>query len=268
MTESRAVRRRTILKGAAWSAPVIAASSSVPSSSASVLPMLRIEAPPRMLGFLNLAVVPGAVWEDYSLTVYSGPTGTTPAPAIPVTVTLPTGLTWLDGSAGAKTFMTDSNGVVRLTGQIADPSAFSYGSAVESITIGAPGAATATVVAPVLPQGRDWQTSPTGANTLLPAPSWVTFTDGANPAMPASSLNLKATLPAGVTWADGTTTPRNLTADGNGRLDFAGQVIVGSASDSIALAYADYLITSITVGGVTHAVSSDSSAGEFPLRVV
>lgn len=102
------VRRRTVLRGAAWSLPVIMAATAIPTSSASVANLT--------LTFVNgpySAVACGTV-DD--ITVHAATNGT-PAPAgTPVTVTLPAGLTWSDGTTAPRTLTTDANGDVVLSG--------------------------------------------------------------------------------------------------------------------------------------------------------
>ncbi|MGB3374160.1 MAG: thioester domain-containing protein [Microbacterium sp.] len=100
--------RRTVIKGAAWSVPVIAAAVAVPMAAASGGVIIESAA----------ATLSGDVCDvlgEFSFTV-KAVTGGTPAKDRGVIVTLPEGFTWGDGESGSKTLTTDSSGVITIDG--------------------------------------------------------------------------------------------------------------------------------------------------------
>jgi len=136
------VPRRTIVKGAAWSVPVIAAAMAVPMASASGE------------GISGTSPIPSGVCSavgDIAITVTSVVLGT------PVTVTLPTGFTWSDNSSGSKVLLTDANGNVTVTG-INGPSKPGIYTVVASV---ASGTGTISTTIPVSVTGT-WIGSSTG----------------------------------------------------------------------------------------------------------
>jgi len=102
------VSRRTVVLGAAWSVPVIAAAVSVPVSSAS--------AGQPTLAFLNGPFAVTACDPIPQLVIQATTNGTTPAIGTTVTVALPDGLTWSDGTTAPRSFVTDNAGQVKLDG--------------------------------------------------------------------------------------------------------------------------------------------------------
>ncbi|WP_424937299.1 MULTISPECIES: hypothetical protein [Bacteria] len=97
------MRRRTIVKGAAWSIPVIAAVTAVPFASASVAFTLTATLTSALTacGTAPLELL----LKDAQGAPVSGP----------VTVSLPAGLTWDDGTTADKVVTTDANGRATLT---------------------------------------------------------------------------------------------------------------------------------------------------------
>lgn len=99
------VSRRTVVKTTAWSVPVIAVAMATPMAAASVAPTLE---------FTNGPYSADACGPVGEVILQLTTDGTTPAPAQPVTVTLPSGLSWADGATGSKVFTTDANGNVTI----------------------------------------------------------------------------------------------------------------------------------------------------------
>ena len=99
----RGVGRRTIVKGAAWSIPVIATAAAVPFASASVAYTLTATLTSALTacGTAPLELL----LKDAQGAPVSGP----------VTVSLPAGLTWDDGTTADKVVTTDANGRATLT---------------------------------------------------------------------------------------------------------------------------------------------------------
>jgi hypothetical protein len=106
------VNRRTIITGAAWSIPVIALAVAPPLAAASAAaPTLEFtNGPYEVAGCAPLGEVILNLTTD----------GNTPDPGKIVTVVLPAGLTWSDGTSGAKVFTaTDASGNISIpAGQI------------------------------------------------------------------------------------------------------------------------------------------------------
>lgn len=100
------VPRRTIVKGAAWSVPVIAAAMAVPMASASGE------------GITGTSPIPsGACSPVGDFTVSVTTNGSATAGAL-VSVTLPSGLSWAGGASNPKTFITDASGTATITGVV------------------------------------------------------------------------------------------------------------------------------------------------------
>ena len=114
-TESRGLSRRTIVQGAAWSVPVIAAAVALPLAAASVAATVEfVNGPYSVTGCGTLGDVVVRATTD----------GTTPVAAgTLITVTLPTGLTWEDGSSGPRVLPANGSGQVTLSGIQAGPAA-------------------------------------------------------------------------------------------------------------------------------------------------
>ncbi|MGV2982670.1 hypothetical protein ACNPNP_03095 [Microbacterium sp. AGC85] len=104
--QSGGIPRRTIVKGAAWSVPVIAVAIATPLAAASVggVTLEFTNGPYSVNGCSDLTDVTIAVTTD----------GTTPAAGAAVTVVLPDGLSWADGATGPRAFVSDPNGNVVL----------------------------------------------------------------------------------------------------------------------------------------------------------
>ena len=102
--------RRTVLTGAVWSVPVIAAAMATPIAAATTTLTLAFS---EALGVINTCDTNTA--GVVTLTDGNGD----PVPGAPVTITLPAGLVWADDTASsAKVFTTDLNGQVSLAGAI------------------------------------------------------------------------------------------------------------------------------------------------------
>jgi hypothetical protein len=108
LTSSSSPRRRTILQGAAWSVPVLAAAVAAPTASASGNSSLVFTQ--GFGSFTACGVVPGGV-----LLLTSGGS---PVANATVNVTLPAELQWGDLTTGVKAFTTDAFGRVDLGGWI------------------------------------------------------------------------------------------------------------------------------------------------------
>ncbi|KQQ08037.1 hypothetical protein [Rathayibacter sp. Leaf296] len=111
------VQRRTIVAGAAWTIPVVAAAAATPAAAASLTPTLE---------FANGPYSVSACGTLSDVVIHATTDGTVPAVGLLVTVTLPAGLEFPDGTT-TKAFTTDTNGHVVLTG-IAVSSTASSGS--------------------------------------------------------------------------------------------------------------------------------------------
>jgi hypothetical protein len=114
-TEGRGWSRRTIVQGAAWSVPVIAAAVATPMAAASVAGTVE---------FVNGPYSVTACGTLGDVVVQATTDGTAPVPAgTMITVTLPSGLTWEDGSSGSRVLPANGNGRVTLSGLQAGPAA-------------------------------------------------------------------------------------------------------------------------------------------------
>lgn len=132
----RGLSRRTIVQGAAWSVPVIAAAVATPLAAASV-------AEPT-LTFVNGPYSVGTCASLGNVTIQATTDGSAPvAPGTLITVTLPAGLTWSDGSTGSRVLPADANGQVLLTGITATTAVGSP--AITASTTGATASAPVTV---------------------------------------------------------------------------------------------------------------------------
>ncbi|ALS57534.1 hypothetical protein C5D60_10050 [Rathayibacter toxicus] len=106
------LHRRTLVKGMTWTVPLAATAIATPAFAASAQPTLK---------FTNGPYSVGTCQTLKDVIIQSTTDGTTPSPAgTTVSVTLPSGLIWSDGTTGTKSFTTDSNGQVVLSGIKAD----------------------------------------------------------------------------------------------------------------------------------------------------
>jgi hypothetical protein len=153
--ESRGLKRRTVVQGAAWSVPVIAVAISTPlaAASAAEITLAFVNGPYSVLACATLGDV---VIEATTDTGAPAPTGTT------VTVTLPTGMTWSDGSTGARPLVVGANGQVVLSGLIS-----TGGLGVTNI-IASVGSSTASAPVTVAPNGSVFYSNGGGAPTQVP----------------------------------------------------------------------------------------------------
>jgi hypothetical protein len=107
-TGADGIQRRTIIAGAAWTIPVVATAIGAPLAAASPAPTLT---------FTNGPYSVAACGTLKDVTIQATTDGTTPAPAgTLVTVTLPSGLTWSDGTTAPRVLPTNANGQVVLSG--------------------------------------------------------------------------------------------------------------------------------------------------------
>lgn len=187
--------RRTVLLGAAWSVPVISASIATPLAAASTpeLELTFVDGPYQAIACGPLDDI-----------VVRATNGGAPAPGEPITVTLPAGLTWSDGTTAPRTLISDANGEVVLSGVLA-------GNANGNYALGATsGAATAASSAEV--QGADRGVISHFGGLFLPQlPAGVLIEDVQTNTNPNGSMQAlvrgsdghiyTSTLPAGsTTW--------------------------------------------------------------------
>ncbi|SDZ39593.1 hypothetical protein [Herbiconiux ginsengi] len=99
--------RRTVLAGAAWTVPVIALAVATPLAAASTSELT--------LTFVNGPYSAVACGPLDDITIHAAQGGAPAAGAL-VTVTLPAGITWSDGTTGPRVMTADASGNVVLTG--------------------------------------------------------------------------------------------------------------------------------------------------------
>ena len=131
------VPRRTIVKGAAWSVPVIAAAMAVPMASASGE------------GISGTSPIPSGVCSavgDFTVSVTTNGSATA---GVLVSVTLPSGLSWSGGASNPKTFITDASGTATITGVVGPSKPGTY---VVVASVGS-GATLVSTTIPVIVQG-------------------------------------------------------------------------------------------------------------------
>ncbi|WP_230671980.1 hypothetical protein [Rathayibacter sp. Leaf248] len=103
------IHRRTVVAGAAWTIPVVATAIGAPLAAAS--------GGEPTLAFTNGPYAVAACGTLTDVVITATADGTKPVTSgTPITVTLPSGLKWSDGSTGTKTLFTDGNGQVVLSG--------------------------------------------------------------------------------------------------------------------------------------------------------
>ncbi|MDQ0729179.1 hypothetical protein [Microbacterium sp. W4I20] len=149
------VTRRTVVQGAAWSIPVIAAAVATPLAAASVAD-ITLEFVNGPYSVLSCGTLGNVVIEATTSTGAPAPVGTT------VTVVLPTGMTWSDGSTGARPVVVGANGQATLTGLI------STGGVGVSNIIASVGTSTASAPVTVAPNGNVFFSNGGGAPTQVP----------------------------------------------------------------------------------------------------
>ncbi|SMH29914.1 hypothetical protein SAMN06295885_0362 [Rathayibacter oskolensis] len=130
------VGRRTLVQGAVWTVPVIAAASAAPLAAASTT------TDPELV-FTNgpYDVTACGELDEIDLKLTAG--GSADANKT-VTVSLPSGLTWSDGSTGPRPFTTDQNGEFEVTGVRATSTTGSY-TLIATSSTGASATSTVTV---------------------------------------------------------------------------------------------------------------------------
>ncbi|KZX21314.1 hypothetical protein [Rathayibacter tanaceti] len=101
--ESGRVQRRTIVQGAAWTVPIVAASVATPAFAASNPPLTPT------LQWISVPNVKGC--ETGTFTARATTDGTTPAAGKATFVTPPSGWTWPDGGTNRRSVRTNSQGV-------------------------------------------------------------------------------------------------------------------------------------------------------------
>jgi hypothetical protein len=137
-TRPGGISRRAVVGAAAWSVPVIALSTALPAAAASA-PVLKL-------------AFSGSSFSATCRTPFSPRVTVTTAAGAPVagqvvTVTLPDGVTFSDGSTASKTFTTDAAGQAVITGLI-PPLAVGTYSVVATLTDGASATTAVTTTAP------------------------------------------------------------------------------------------------------------------------
>jgi hypothetical protein len=149
------VRRRTLVKGAAWSVPVIAVAVATPLAAAS-------EA--RQLSFTNGPYQINACADLAPMRIVVSSGGVPVGAGEPVQVTLPSGLTWSDGSSGARAYTTGADGSVTTDAVSATPGGGTF--AVTAVSGAATNSAPVNVTA--LPEhGGTFRIDSAGAITQL-----------------------------------------------------------------------------------------------------
>lgn len=99
--------RRSVIKGAAWSVPVIAAAIATPLAAASATAPTALAFSSPMMTVSGCGVLTGVV--------VTGTNGSAPVAAgTPITITLPSGFTFTDGTASPIALPADANGQVAL----------------------------------------------------------------------------------------------------------------------------------------------------------
>lgn len=148
--------RRTVLAGAAWSVPVIAAAIATPLAAASAVePTLEfINGPYSALSCETLGDVVLQLTTD----------GSTPDAGTLVTVTLPSGLTWSDGTTAPRLVTTGTDGRITLSGLIASEGAGTYAINASTGVV----SATAPVVVGAATRSYNWYNGSGGEATLIP----------------------------------------------------------------------------------------------------
>lgn len=109
------VSRRNVIKGAAWSVPVIAVAAATPMAAASGQRTLTWGQIP-----------PIAACETTTATTVTLVDASGPISGETVTITLPAGLKWSDTASASKTFTTDASGVVQVDGIVSTGRAGGY----------------------------------------------------------------------------------------------------------------------------------------------
>ena len=132
-TSASGPSRRTIVKGAAWSLPLIATAIAAPSASASTTVSIGSGSTPSPAGTCTTL-------GTLVFTITTQPAGGAVS-NVAVAVTLPAGFSWPDNSTGSKTFLSDSSGNVTVSGVQVASAPGSY-SVIAQIT---PGGQTAIV---------------------------------------------------------------------------------------------------------------------------
>ncbi|MFJ4165491.1 hypothetical protein ACIPY5_08035 [Microbacterium sp. NPDC089698] len=202
------VSRRTVVQGAVWSLPIIAAAAATPLAAASVAaPALKfVNGPYTATGCGPLG--------DVVLNLTSN--GTTPDAGKTVTVSLPAGLRWADGSTAPKSFSpTDT------TGRITIPSGQILGVTATSAVLTATSSTGATATAPVVVTpnlvARDWRA---GDGVIL------TFTP---PARRSVGWNFFLGADGGLYHGDNLIAPNVTSAVGDTQMNSAGTTLDGVA---------------------------------------
>ncbi|HMR50479.1 MAG TPA: hypothetical protein PKE40_14845 [Arachnia sp.] len=138
--------RRAVVRAAAWAAPVVTGAMATPYASASG-PVDRI------VQFLDVDGTPTESYErttcdPFDVTVEVLDDGVAAPAGTEVTVTLPVGITWNDGTTGATTVAVDGQGRATITGLLLKDAAFSLalGATAAPAESGQPAPSTASVV--------------------------------------------------------------------------------------------------------------------------
>ncbi|AZZ50272.1 hypothetical protein C5C31_07925 [Rathayibacter rathayi] len=101
------VGRRVLVKGAAWTIPVVAMAAATPAAAASNTITLK---------FTNGPYTADACATVKTMVVQATDASGAPLPNTKITITLPAGLTWSDGTTAPRSFTTDADGNISVSG--------------------------------------------------------------------------------------------------------------------------------------------------------
>lgn len=185
-----ALSRRTVVQATAWSVPVLAVAIATPLAAASVTPVGTLTFNPPAMSVAGCGKLTG-------VTVTATTDGTTPVAAgTLITITLPSGFTFTNGTASPTVMATDANGKVTLPSISVPPSA---GSAFLTATSGtATGQASVTVGS--VPGARIYRSTNVGtwsAMVMSGLPAGYSIR-----AMEASQRGAYLTLLDGTVWEE------------------------------------------------------------------
>ncbi|MCJ1695505.1 hypothetical protein MT349_06900 [Rathayibacter caricis] len=156
------IQRRTIVAGASWSIPVVATAIGAPLAAASNTGAT--------LAFTNGPYSVAACGTLKDVVIRATTNGTTPVTeGTPITVTLPSGLTWSNGDSGSRIVPADTNGEAVLSGLKGTASAGTR-------TISA-STADATTTAPVSVLSSPTAVTDGFGNTVTGIPAGATIAD-------------------------------------------------------------------------------------------
>ncbi|NQX28135.1 Cys-Gln thioester bond-forming surface protein [Microbacteriaceae bacterium VKM Ac-2854] len=155
--------RRTVVKGAAWTIPVVIAAGTAPSAAASVTP-------PTITGTAPAAAGTCTTFGTIQFSVRQNGAGVA---GQAVVVTLPTGFSWSDTTTAPKTLISDANGEVIIVGVKAASKPGAY------VATGLLVSTNATATVPLTVTGN-WLTSRQGYGGTGVVPVYINPSDTAN----------------------------------------------------------------------------------------